>query len=227
MTLLLVLLACSTQTERFTEALRAGPNADCSKLENLQMRGDCLAWKAKSQCEQDDLENATVTCESIEDPFWASECWFLVSDAIESVGESAVTLCARAAEFEEECLGRSSNRALMRLLSTRGHEAEALALTEATWLAFYGAPEQSRAKAEAQLVSGLLRRGRPFSKAGFGTTPEPLIIATLAVHFSKQDCMVSGVDHRSLTEWIPSALEQAGCSPPSTEVRPGRVSPRP
>lgn len=208
---LLLLLACKSDRQRHQAALVAGPSGDCSGIDDATTQGDCLAWKAKKQAEDHDLAGAYASCEAVLDETWRAECWFMVSDALRAEGETAKTLCAKAGTFEEECRGHAIRRRLMDTLAHEGQELEALEMATTGWLDVYGDPDRALAKAETQLVSGLLKRGKPYSKEAFGEAPDKLIVRTLALHLETRQCSVHGVDRPSLGATLAQAWEAAGC----------------
>lgn len=184
------------------------------------MQGDCMAWKARKQSEVGDLEGAAATCEGVSAPLWQSECWFMVSDASAARGQAALDLCARAGDFEEECLGHALGRSLEEALSLPGTEAQAYQELEQAWLSVYQDPRLSTAKADAMFVSAMLRRPRPYTASTLGNTPERLALLVLATHIEKRNCSLHGVDVSSLGPVATRAWELADCGAYPQEAAP-------
>lgn len=208
---LLGVLACQNDAQRHQAALAAGADADCSSIVDPEIQGDCMAWKARKQSEGGDLEGAASTCEAVTPPLWQSECWFMVSDAAHARGQTAVSLCARADSFQEECLGHALNRSLEEQLRVPGEEAEAYEELEKAWLSLYQSAPLSQAKADAMFVSALLRRSRPYTRGSLGNTPDRLTLQVLSTHIQTRGCRLHGIDVSSLGQLAEQAWESTRC----------------
>lgn len=207
----LMALSCKNDAQHHQSALANGAQADCSPIEDLEIQGDCMAWKARKQSEDGDLEAAATTCAGVAMPLWQSECWFMVSDASNARGQAAVSLCSRAAEFEEECLGHALNRSLEEELRVPGREAQAHEELEQAWLSLYQDPRRSQAKADAMFVSALLRRPRPYTRGSLGNTPDRLTLQVLSTHITARNCSLHGIDVSSFGQLVVQAWESAEC----------------
>lgn len=218
MTFILGLLACKSDIELHQAALAAGSSANCLPIQDPEMKGDCLAWKARKQAEAEDLEGAASTCGSVTLPLWQSECWFMVSDASHAKGREAVVLCSLAGGFEEECLGHALSRSLEQQLTIPGNETAAYAELEDAWMSLYQDPARARLKADSMFVSALLRRPRPYSHGSFGNSPDRLRKQVLAAHIQARHCSLHGVDVSSLGSLVKQAWETTECGPYPEEI---------
>lgn len=207
----LAALSCKTDAQHHQRALASGAQADCSPIEELEIQGDCMAWKARKQSEAGDLEEAAATCAGVALPLWQSECWFMVSDASNARGQAAVSLCSRASSFEEECLGHALSRSLEEELRVPGGEVQAYEELEQAWLSLYQDTRRSQSKADAMFVSALLRRPRPYTQGSMGNAPDRLVLQVLSTHIQARHCSLHGIEVSSFGQLLEQAWESAEC----------------
>lgn len=116
---------------------------------------ECVVFEARELARADDLEAAEALCGTL-DGLWRDECWFLVSDTVDAVGDQAFAYCRAARSLERQCLGHALTRQATQLMSEPGGEAEALQILTDGFARHYPLP---RAREEAQhLVDAELSR---------------------------------------------------------------------
>ncbi|HJN73207.1 MAG TPA: hypothetical protein QGF58_04645 [Myxococcota bacterium] len=116
---------------------------------------ECVLFEARELAKAGSRQEAKALCGTLEG-IWEDECWFLVSDTLDLVGEEAFATCRMARSFERHCLGHALTRQAEILMAEPGNEAAALRILTDGFARHYPLP---RAKAEAQhLVDAELSR---------------------------------------------------------------------
>lgn len=212
---LLLLLACGDHRpedrdrELHARALTAGKDAECSGIQDTALRGDCESWRA-GQLALSDSAAAESACDEISAALWREECWFLLSDNTEAIGERAERLCGHTGRFQTQCRSHAIGREAVRWLSTPGQEDQAMAGLEAHFLKSYP-PERAYHEAQRALTSELLRRPRPFTPATFGHASDEIVVFTLAEHLRFSDCSRKQFASTLDPELVARAVADAGC----------------
>lgn len=215
---MLLLLSCglsapSDPDQRLhAQALESGANADCAEIVDSGLRGDCESWRAGKLARTDALA-AESACEDIEPDLWREECWFLLSDNVESMGSEAERLCAQTGRFQRECHSHAIQREAELWLREPGEEMQAFAGLEAHFGLSYP-PQEARAEALRALTSELLRRPRPFTPSSFGDASEEVVVFTLSEHLRFQRCSARGMAPTLDPALVAQAKAQAGCPMP-------------
>lgn len=111
----LLLAACGGGSDRelYERSLHEDPDdagLTCQGIGDPGLRGECQAQNAARDAAGGHPKRASEACEAIADPLWRDECWFLVSDSAELIGDDAIDTCRRAGRFRGNCLGHAIGR---------------------------------------------------------------------------------------------------------------------
>ena len=150
----------------------------CAAIGDPRLRGECLAMVAAEIAQATgELDVAASRCAQIPaEEAWRGECYFLVVDAVELIGEDARRLCQEAGQYRDRCLGHALQREGRPLLlaAPRGEERAAFRalLERATF--YFGDDEAVAGQKVWHLVAEFVAsrdRGQPFTAATCGEIP--------------------------------------------------------
>ena len=87
-----------------------------------ELRLECML-SILQQTVPKDINEALQSCGPIEEQKWRGECFFLVSDIGELVGDDAIAVCQIAEPFSEDCLRHAAARDVeVNLFTSTGHK---------------------------------------------------------------------------------------------------------
>lgn len=186
MTPLLLLLACAPPSDRelYLQALDVGgveAGGLCAQIQDRSLQGECLSHAAATLVKGGHAEEGFRRCREILDPVWQEECWFLVADEAELLGEEARGACRHAGRFRAHCLGHAIGREV-RDVETRfgkvGQEAALMqGITEVVARYKPGAPPDQRLTTVHTLMSRIIAAREaelPFDPVRCGEAPPEL-----------------------------------------------------
>ncbi|MCB9758766.1 MAG: hypothetical protein H6739_02920 [Alphaproteobacteria bacterium] len=176
--LVLAWLACAPPSPSATERRAAATATDpdqCAQMVDPVHADECRTWVAGDLASDGQAAQADALCAQNTSQPWSGECFFLVNDALDAIGEPAAQRCARAGPFRGQCLGHAAAREGQTLLAVPGRETEALGVLTARFSSLRS-PEVARAEAREAVIGQLAARapGQPFSAALCGDADEAL-----------------------------------------------------
>lgn len=158
----------------YAEAAQGGDPARCATLSDPRLAGECAAFAARELALAGDASGARAACGQVDPGLWREECNFLVCDALELSGASAISCCRDAGRWTQQCVGHAINRDAAALFATAevGAERRLHADLEKLVAGYIDGPEV-QAKARRVLVSRLALRapGAPLSAQVCGDAP--------------------------------------------------------
>ena len=104
------LLACQTLDEEtlHQRALQQQDPVACQELSEERI-AECLS-SVIALSAVSDANKTLQSCGAIQQKKWRGECFFLVSDTVELIGEDALSVCAIADPFVQDCLRHAAAR---------------------------------------------------------------------------------------------------------------------
>ena len=153
----------------------------CRGIADARLYGECVTMVAAEVAKQTGtLAPAEARCDQLpaEDP-WRGECYFLVVDTLELVGEEARRLCLQAGTFTSWCLGHALHREGRPLLAAapRGAERQAYLAVQDLALFYFGDEREAAGQKLWSLVTDELASrdwGQPFTPEICGEVPDQL-----------------------------------------------------
>ena len=160
--------------------------AACDRLMDADLRGECQAFAAAALAKEDP-EAGAMACELNLHPLWGQECWFLLADARDLIGEEARQTCERAGRMRRQCSAHATARETAEVL--QGFEADDVLAAYAAVLEVlrpWMAPPKARARAEEVVAQWVARRDLdvPFHRALCGDAGDALCAAAYAARLS-------------------------------------------
>lgn len=117
---------------------------------------ECLVWEARELAGEGRVEEAEARCAQLTGA-WEDECWFLLVDTLDLVGEPAWEACRMARTYERQCLGHALTREAEQLFDAGATPDEALERLTAGYARHYP-PHRARAEAATLVEAEVERR---------------------------------------------------------------------
>ncbi|NOY24911.1 MAG: hypothetical protein GXP62_03475 [Oligoflexia bacterium] len=179
--LALLASACRTSTpgqqgpaHAYIAAAESGDPAACQAISDPDLRGECAVFAAHALALAGDSEQSRQVCAALPVGIWQDECWFSLSDALESTGKQAKLLCGLAGRFKTPCLGHVIARDSSRLLSqlSLGEESQALDQLRSLSIDYVGrGMGTARARQNMRKALAVRFRDQDFDPALCGSVP--------------------------------------------------------
>jgi len=151
----------------------------CAGIDDPRLHGECVAMTAAEVAALKGEAAARARCATLPagDP-WRAECYFLVSDRLEAVGEAALSLCDEAGPYRSKCAGHALQREARVLLSEtpRGQESSAVSVLLERSALYFPDPREGQQEVWHTMVEHIASRdfGQPFSLDTCGQAPPPV-----------------------------------------------------
>jgi hypothetical protein len=81
----------------------------CNRLNDSSRVSECTSTVAGNIAKYDPNKSLKI-CDKIKDSKWRGECFFLVSDTAQLIGDDARSVCKLSSPFEEDCLRHAAAR---------------------------------------------------------------------------------------------------------------------
>ena len=198
---LLMAMGCapSSDADRYIDAtehpLTAGA---CDRIEAPALRGECVAMTASAVAQHHGEAAARQRCQRLVDGDpWRHECFFVVSDALEATGQTAVALCEAAGPYRDKCAGHALQREGRPLLDATpwGQESMIMETLMGHSAAYFTDEHTQRQAVWHLLVEHIASRdfGAPFGMEMCGQVPQSLCVSAFVtrMRFSERDNLQS------------------------------------
>ena len=135
--LLSALTACSQppsadvrDVDRYLAALSADDPAagfaQCADLSTASLRGDCQSDLSERLLQPDStMAEVTTICDTIEQPAWRHECWFMAADIRQVTGPMVWAACEQTGRYRSFCFDHALQRELAAVVLPLGAEDDA------------------------------------------------------------------------------------------------------
>ncbi len=177
---MILLLACAqppSDAEHYLAAAAAEDAARCASITAPTLAGECAVMIAREQGQAGRLDAARSTCAALSAGLWRDECYFMVADVADVMGDQARQACALAGQFRTQCIGHAISREVSAVLkdAQRGDELQTLRLLDEAVGRYI--PGQERGGRVRQMMATHIARRDPealFSAALCGAAPPPI-----------------------------------------------------
>lgn len=165
--LLGLVIGCSHSDDGalYREAVGLSPDQAsevCLQIDSASLQGECLSFTATAAIDQGSEAQASAICARAREAFWQEECAFMVADRRGRSRAGAVSDCAAAGRFEDDCLSHALERDLEGLpAAARAPGGESLLFAELLDMAEHYSTGEAAPDAELLLAHIIARRVGP------------------------------------------------------------------